>query len=295
MSKRHSNVKADRVKQWKRPSIASTPTPGTLERSFRKDLGQVNPHLALADTAMRRLGAEMSQAADAKSFLRMAVKSHHSRLYTDHLNFKIASALLYLSQIALIISRLDYLCDQLQQHPLVYPKSREIALGDFVRRTLFILLQSRSKDSIAQPLAAEIISLHIDSDGLSLLDYYRRIRNMQLHSYSILFEKSSPGIRQLGDLDLNPASITPSTTPSQPCDINFNDVILCSKAAQNVARGLCCAMIDPTTELPSELIWRFGNLSPVRRNHAALGFLSQEFLLDEAAAKAILSSMSWLA
>ncbi len=294
MARPNKNGKSD--EKWTRPSISHQSTPGDMERKFRVDLGAINPLLCLTDTALRRMEREIASQGDPKKFLHTAVMAYHPRLYTDHLNFQDACRLMYIAHVALIISRLDHLCDQLQRHQLVWPKVRELAQGDFVRKTLYLLLQSRTSDTIKQPMSPSVIDAHLEPVALSLMDYYRYIRNIQLHGQNIVRDSEDDSLpKKANNLNLEQIRAKFGSVPSNSDSVAFIDVILCSKAAQSIAKGLCRAMIDMAKELSPELKRRFGNVPAERRRHAAAAFLRQEFLLDDREVNGLLFEMSWLA
>jgi hypothetical protein len=89
--------------------------PATLFREFEYDLGQINIHVCAADAALREYTARV---LETPAFLRLSVQRWgHRHLNPNELNINRMLDLSYASHIALLLSRMDQLCQRVRRHP----------------------------------------------------------------------------------------------------------------------------------------------------------------------------------
>ena len=161
------------------------------------------------------------------------------------------------------------LCAKVQRHPLVNRALNEVARGDYFRKAFYVVVQSQEGSRpLPTPLSDAMIIQFVSASSLGTFDRLREMRNMQLHS------RDSTSVEQL------------HTT-------RFSEVLACSKALQEMSRGLCRALSGPLPEIAAALSKRFSNLRPDRRRHAAKGALEQEYLLDATDVYSVLFHLAW--
>ncbi len=271
--------------------------PSEIERNFRSILGRLSPHLCLLDVAAENFALQMRQTKHAEPFLRQQAKHFgHTRLYTAHLQFSTAQRFMHLSHIAYIFSCGDALCRQLRSHP--YIKARMdpgvAPKGDFLRKTLYLLLQASSpKKGRTNPVSDSELTNVLGNASFSLVDYYRLVRNDELHAAEENGETTSD--TRFGDLPMREIQKQYGISPRRPSEIQFDDVLLCSRAWQDISRRLCSQIFGVEDYIVPALRKRVGNDCGARRENGARALLRQEFLLEEVLIDDILSNLGWLA
>lgn len=240
--------------------------PATLHAAFEDELGYINTHLCIADTALRDF--ESAAHRDTKFVARRVRLNGHRRLNTDVVQLKNAMDLSYASHVALLLGRMAALCDRVRAHPLVDARLNEVAKGDYFRKALWVVLQSQQANTISCPVDDTTIAKHVSTSSLSTFDRFRVMRNTQFHS-------SAPSSAQHTEVT------------------RFPDVLACSKALQELSRGLCRALAGPLPEVATVLTKRYGNLPPGRRRHAAHAALQQQYLLDATDIHGVLFDLAW--
>lgn len=238
-------------------------TPGSIYRRFENDLGYINTHLCIADAALRDFAASSRSTPD---FVRNRVRANgHGRLNVGVLTIDAMLELSYSSHIALLLGRVASLCSSLRQHPLVNRSLSQHAQGDYVRRALWVVVQSQGEKPIPTPIEDALIHTYLAQGVLSEFDRLREARNAQLHA--VLSNRSSP--------------------------TRFGEVLASSKVSQQLCRRLCRALSGPPSAIAGALEKRFGGLKSSRRRNAARAAAEQEYLLDSADVEGILSDLAW--
>lgn len=161
-----------------------------------------------------------------------------------------------------------------------------------MRKTIFVILSSHGGQSPANPVTdAELASI-VDPQASRLIDYYRVLRNEQLHGTGVGATEEGPtAIFKLLDKAAIASKFDRAASP--PNAIAIDDVLLCSLAWQEAAKSLCVALAHPDTVLRPLVETRFGRLGANRRQTAARNFLREAFLLDSAAIDTILWGLNW--
>ena len=249
------------------PEIKPSEFPAALFRSFERELGRFNIQLCVADAALQDFAIRVSTSPNIlKDRVR---RSGHHNLNTAELRVDLALDFSYISHISLLLSRMEQLCQSLRRHPYVNRDLNSSAQGDFLRRTLWVILQSRSDTKIETPLDTGVLDEHLLPSNVTRFYAYRKLRN-----------------------DLFHAGESATAAPSTSLHPRFADVLQCSKSLQSLARALCRALIDKP-RLIRILERRFRALAPARRRNAAISALTQEYLLDATEAQAVLLEIAW--
>lgn len=296
-------VKSTQNKEWQivpLSTLRQEQLPVDIFRRFKKELGEVNTHLCLVDAAIQDFVLGHKQALDKSAFLLQRTRKHgHRRLATEKLDLLFAVRLAYISQIALLLSKLEQLCRVIRKHALINIQFAELAGGDFLRRTLWLVAVSRTSVKLPTPIDNAVAFDYLDSLDLFVFDYYRTMRNLELHSVSGAAKKD-PKADAKGSLDKIYSEIDLSRcrselgyAPTLNGEITFNDVLVVSKMCQRIARSLCRSIVDTQRDILPELRRRFGNQTPDRRRYAAKAVLFQTFLLDIADIEGILYDLAW--
>lgn len=283
------------------------PTPRMLERGFRRHLGEVNPYLALADVSLVDLArtVEGEPNADENLAWRMR-KAGHNRIYLKTPDIAKARRFVHLSAIAYVHSCGDFLCKSIQQHPEIAKARAAVApstededededkqkpKGWFLLRTLYLLLLTSRRTAPQNPPDPMEIEKVLDMHVYSLLDYFRIIRNFEFHGACGVAREASP-IFEVLDHDRIKSEYGASL--SRPGNIGRSDFVIYSKAWQRAAKSLCCAVAERKNVLPALIRDKYGSYTNVvRRRNGALAVLTQDFLLDAAAADAVIYDLGW--
>jgi hypothetical protein len=245
--------------------------PATLFREFEYDLGQINIHVCAADAALREYTARV---LETPAFLRLSVQRWgHRHLNPNELNINRMLDLSYASHIALLLSRMDQLCQRVRRHPFVNMNRSSEAQGDFLRKTLWLVLVSQSETKLSNPLDSATVEMHLGSAEVRRFDAFRGLRNDELHA---------------GD-----RAVLVSDNADRLLHPRFVEVLDCSKTLQVIARRLCRALSGTPTLITPILVKRFGSLKPARRKNAASSALAQEFMLEAKEVQQVIHELVW--
>jgi hypothetical protein len=171
---------------WKPPPLfrlSPDELPLALFRSFKAELGEANAHLCIVDAALRDLAKGHLSSSNKTEFLREHTRIHgHRHLATDKLRFEFALHLAYMSQVALLLTRLECLCDSIAGHSLVNQQIKDRLKGDFVRRALWLVAASRESSLPVSPIDDNTAQRYVGELDLAVVDSYRIMRNLELHA-----------------------------------------------------------------------------------------------------------------
>lgn len=290
-----------RIKPESQPQTRAgvdNPLPGKLEMEFRRSLGRHNLHLNMLEISAQTFADTISKQPSEASFIRNCAKKlgFHS-LYPDA-SFASARTYLAFSHIAYVFSAGDTLCERIRSTSSMKAlKNNDAALfneidkGDFVKKTLALTVVAsmcpKSRD--AEAVKAQVVSIQT-LGGFALVNYYRLIRNEELHAAG----ESDPRIAAAWDA-LPEARIKAQygTMPTAPTgELTASDGLLCSKAWQSVAKWLCRHMVNEI-EGQATIKERFGRLKAQRRDAAARKFLKLELLYSEEDIESTMSDIRW--
>ncbi len=256
--------------------------PRTIELAFRRELGDINPLVCLMDVAMSSFALNIDNNHNKSKSLRKEIAKHgHTGLYTDHLSFADSRHVGYIAMLALIQSKSDSFCTKIQNHECLNQEYKSQAKGDFLRKTIFVIMKSSYPNvSPSNPVVQNDFDFIIDNNDISLVDYYRSIRNEELHN-SLSNKKNDSLIKLYEKIDLNKANNNFKIVPKKPELIDIKDVILFSKVWQKLAKDIAKSFISFDKHVVGYLRKKFGNLKQSRRDNAVKQFLQREFLFDE--------------
>ncbi len=256
-----------------------TLTPGKIERHFRRDLGDVNPHMCIVDVAVSSLlkQARISSQDDLKFITETAKEYNHPRLHIEKLNICDVSYFVYISHVTFINSRAELACKQVRQLEGMLKKAKEHAEGDFLRKTIYVIKASKEgKEKLDKATAVdEEINSIVGTLNVSIIDYFRELRNTQIH----MAERESKNIkearRHVSDeeaLREYGASLSASGL------LTASDILLLSKVWQKVIKDICRNCLD-NTKVYQELKELYRGISnKERRLNKIRQTLKQEYL-----------------
>lgn len=250
--------------------------------AFRRELGDINPLVCLMDVAMSSFSLKIDNNHNKSKFLKKEVAKHgHVGLYTDHLNFADSRHVGYIAMLALIQSKADSFCAKIQNHECLNQEYKSQAKGDFLRKTIFVIIKSSYPNlAPSNPVVENDFDFIIDNNDISLVDYYRSIRNEELHN-SLLSKRNDSLIKLYERIDLDKTHKNFKILPKHPELIDIKDVILFSKAWQKLAKDFAKSFINFDIHVIDYLRKKFGNLKQSRRDNAVKQFLQREFLFEE--------------
>lgn len=266
-------------------------TPGMIERKFRKELGEINPYLCLVDSAVSYFITETKSQSNQAQFLRtIAGKYGHNNLYTEHLNVDDLNKFVHSAHIALINSKAESACKEVQR--LIFTESKTIneklkdevqkynSSGDFYRKALLQIHCYKNgtysfveRREPYEKSNEQIYPIYIGYTELKVLDYFRLTRNNILHNskndenlIDIFKEIDQDFLKEKYKLPLN-----------EPENIAFTDVLLLSKVWQESIKQICrkCLNMSEVNEL---LQIRYKEVSSERRKNGIIQTLMQEYL-----------------
>ena len=137
------------------------------------------------------------------------------------------------------------------------------------------------------------VSSILSDTSISLADYYRLIRNTELHA-STPEEKVTSPQEFYKTLPIEKIESEYKRKPSVFNQLTFDDVLLCSMALQNIVKALSSGLLS--NEMIATLLQKsFGNLDKNRRINAATEFCRQDLLLEQFQIKEVFESLGWLA
>lgn len=291
----------------KRINLNILQSPKNIESSFRKRLGQHNIHFTLLELMSVEFNKKIIGEQDFGSFLRELSKEqgYHST-YPNSTSFTSTHNYLILSHMAYCFSAGDYLCTNIRNSDYMkhHKKNNEalfnkIDEGDFVKKTLsLIFLASLPSDFIKTNNIEKVANDIIDSanekikndPSFSILDYYRNIRNIELHS----IESKTEFLDNLrNELPLDKITKTYKITPSHYTKLASQDALLCSYAWINAGRWLCKNMFNTVDFIIPEIKARFNNLKAEKRILAASNFLSQQLLYTPEEISVTIEELGW--
>ncbi len=141
-----------------------------------------------------------------------------------------------------------------------------------------------------KPVGDEGFNALLDPATVSVIDYYRKLRNRNLHGDTDVEDDSD----DCGYAELKQEAIRNKYkhSPAAPGQIDFRDVLLFSLAWQSAARSLCAALATETFLL-GHVRKRFGNLPKDLRQKAVTRYLREKFLVDTNDSNHLLSRLKW--
>ena len=277
--------------------VVEDPLPGQLEREFRRSLGRHNMHLNMLDMSAQTFADTLSEQPSEAEYLRECAKNlgFHS-LYPDA-SFASARSYLIYSHIAYVFSAGDMLCDRIRSTASMKAVKKsdaalfnEIDNGDFVRKTLALTvlatMSPETRNSAAVIAQVEQIQL---LESFALVNYYRLIRNEELHAANESDRKSAAARATLSEERIK---VQYGIIPGAAGKLSSRDALLCSKAWQRVAKWLCRHMLNDA-DAQAIIKERFGRLEPKRRAAAALKFMGLELLYSSDEINATISALRW--
>lgn len=285
------------VAQSQKTEVFEVPLPGQLEREFRRSLGRHNLHLNMLDVSAQTFADTLSkQPSEARYIRECAKKLGFHSLYPDA-SFAGARTYLVYSHIAYVYSAGDMLCDRIRSTGSMKALKKgdtalfnEIDKGDFVRKTiaLTVLATMSPERRDADAVIAQVEQMQT-LDSFALVNYYRLIRNEELHAAGDS-ERRTAAARDA--LPAEQIKARYGTVPAPAGQLSSRDALLCSKAWQSVAKWLCRHMLN-SAEGQAIIKERFGRLDARRRDAAARKFMKLELLYSQDDIDATMSALRW--
>lgn len=250
-------------------------TPRELEKSFRKTLGYINPLMCVADIATQ----ELLNKNNPLEINEISKKYKHKRLNIEKLDLADVSLYVNISHIAFINSRAEAFTQQASKFVKKNTrnsKSYNTDQLDFLRKAIF---QIHARNNNLSESINDLKEIEYESYAgkveLEIIDFYRKIRNIELH----------------GGSESNPSSLSEESIkfirskyryePNNINSLNIRDVILLSQAWQTVAVNLCSKLVVIDNNFLSLLKKKHNGTNQIRRNTAIRNTLAQDFLQPE--------------
>lgn len=277
--------------------------PGEIERKFRLFLGGHNHYLDMLEISVEIFSRELSKQPNEVIYVRGLAKNlgYHS-LHPQSLGFANSRKYLISSHIAYLFSAGDAMCKKVRSHSYLKALKgentivfNEINTGDFIRKSVnLVIFSSKNKDERKAKEILEQSNKIFSLASFSVINYYRLVRNEELHSV-----ESEDDKQQANDVweSLPLVSIKNkfAITPNKPDSLTLEDALLCSKAWQDVAHWLCSNMLNIDDVCIPLLKRNFGRLGSdkTKQDLSARQFMRQALLLPQQKIDDILGSIKW--
>jgi hypothetical protein len=297
--KKTSNLLASKATALNAKRAKAPPSPGEIEKAFRRNLGRHNLYLNLLEIATRSFEEAVCDNGDEPGYVRQQAKrfGFHS-LHPEAVTLKAAHSSLIASHIAYIASAGDVMCQTVRSSPHIKILKGQntnlfnaIDKGDFVRKTVALVVFASSNRQERELAQIEARTRQVSQmPCFALVDYYRLIRNDELHNAGIVDADSEDAIRQP---DMSVIGNAYGFKLKSANELTAADALVCSKAWQGVATWLCRNMLNEAEQQIPELKRRFGHLAGGRRAMGARNFMMQAFLFSREDAARMLVSLGW--
>lgn len=287
----------------KEKNVTREDYPGEIERKFRLLLGRHNHYLNMLEISVEIFSKELKNKPNEAGYIRELAKSlgFHS-LHPQSAGFTNSRRYLSFSHIAYLFSAGDAMCKRVRSHwYLKALKGKHTSLfngidsKDFITKTVNLVIFSSQNQSLSK--AEEVIeqSKIISSmPSFSVLNYYRLVRNEELHAVESEDDKQA-SYDVWKNLPLDSINDKFAIKPNEPDLLTVEDALLCSKAWQDAANWLCSNMLNIDEVCIPLLKTQFGRLGSDKDKRAASArqFMKQELLLPPKKVDDILTSINW--
>ncbi|KOX63733.1 hypothetical protein AA303_17805 [Pseudomonas psychrophila] len=257
-------------------------TPGLIYTELKKELGSVNPYMAIVDASVRFLLNEADTASQPHKFISEKARSlGYGRLYLKDLALDRAQQFVYISHLAFINSKAEVACDRIRKQSLVLPPVMAVE-GDYLREAVRVLHASRNGTStiINNDIA---LGDFVDVEDVVVVDYYRKLRNENFHADKV--KSKYP----FDHAQLAAISEKYGFLPSEPGSLSSQDMVLLSMVWQNIIFKLCSNALDPIRDIMPVVSKRYKGIIGGRKERGIIQHLRQEYLLDSYAASELFS------
>ncbi|EAM2920082.1 hypothetical protein A6833_09970 [Salmonella enterica] len=265
-------------------------TPRDIESNFRKTLGIINPLMCIADISLKELESNLEEMPLSN----LTNKHKHNRLSVE--NIKIADALLYvhLAHITYINSRAESFCNEVIKLTNMLTKnsdSYDIDPTDKLRKTIILIQAKKKKVSKTTKKLDESVYIKFCGQAeLLIVDYFRKLRNIEMHESSKSNELKFECTPQERIEIMKKFKHSPNDWET----LNIRDVILYSQAWQSLAVNLCSNIVDIDNGFLNKLKKKYANDDKVRRDNAIRQKLRQDYL-QPAHIVSMLEHSGWVA
>ncbi|NYH08240.1 hypothetical protein [Pseudomonas moraviensis] len=259
-------------------------TPGAIFTSLKKELGAINPYMAIVDSAVKVFLEMSEQSTNPPGFISAKAKTlGYGTLYLEKLELERSKQFVYLSHIAFINGKAETACDNIKKQSLVAKPTVNVD-GDFLRRTIRVIHSSRVgmgvvvNDDVALPD-------FVDASDVAVIDYFRKMRNINFHG------GNSEAAEIFSNMHASAVKGRYGWLPSPVGSLTSQDMILLSKVWQRVIRDLCEKSLDAERDVLPLVAKRYRGVTSERMANGAMKFLQQEYLLDTNAANELISKI----
>jgi len=259
-------------------------TPGAIFTELKKELGSINPYMAIVDSSVRIFLDDAKVSVSPSKFIAAKAKLlGYGRLYLDQLELERTKQFVYVSHIAFINSKAEVACEKIRKQPLVRKPIAAVE-GDYLRQVVRVLHASRNDSSTIVNDDMAMGEL-VDVGDVAIIDYYRKLRNENFHGgkVSTAYSFGQPQVANI--------AAKYGCTPSQPGNLNSQDMILLSKVWQQVILDLCVKSLDPEKDVLPLVAKRYKGITGDRRAKGIIQHLQQEYLLDSYSANELFLKM----
>lgn len=264
-------------------------TPRDIETSFRKSLGAIGPLMCVADIATHELVNKRSDDELSK----LTKKYKHKRLNLSQIDLGDVALYVNLAHIAYINSRAESFCADVVRYSKENSKVSEsfnIDSVDFLRRSVFLVYaRNNGLKKTTTSLAESIYIDFVGENELLVIDYYRRLRNVEFHG-----GVDGEAVPPLDQQQIDAIRTIYNFSPNKFSKLSIRDVILYSQAWQTAAKRLCSKVVKIDNDLLGKILCKYVNDDDVRRRNALRQKLKQDYLQSDDVIN-ILESNGWVA
>lgn len=248
-------------------------TPRDIETNFRKSLGAISPLMCVADIATH----ELVKKRQNEEVSLLTKKYKHKRLNIKKINLDEVALYVNLAHIAYINSRAESFCNDVVGFSKSIVKESEsynIDTVDFLRKSIFLVYaRNNGLRKSTTKLEESIYIDYVGEEELLIVDYYRRLRNVEFHGG--VDSAAVPSFDKNYEKNVRDKF---SFSPNKFQQLTIRDVILYSQAWQSAAKRFCSKVVKIDKELLEKIVSKYVNDDDSRRNNALRQKLKQDYL-----------------
>lgn len=229
--------------------------------------------MCVADIATK----ELIRTQSKEDLSKLTKKYKHKRLVLNSTELESAALYVNLAHIAYINSRAESFCTYVADYSKKHSKvtdSYNIDSVDFLRKSVFLVYaRNNNIKKTTTKLAESVYIDYVGHNELLIIDYYRKLRNIEFHGGA-----DNEELLPFDPQDSIAIRDTYNFSPNKFPNITIRDVILYSQAWQSAVKHFCSKLVNIDSDLLKKLVRKYANDDDQRRNNALRQKLRQDYL-----------------